>query len=150
MDGTENASNDRSRASRKLVSTTETIPDFLTAKFPMPDDIKMVHIIHKTTTLPHFQAKLPSGLSFEGKSLGLQVSCKLSRKRQECPHKLSTMQPRMSASASYNPDIDPQRLDRAANNVHLMSAKQRSMLQAWFMLHQWVSLALKHKKRRKQ
>ena len=67
-DATKNA-DERQRASRRLVSTAEGIPSYLHEKYSMPSTIKVVHVVHKTNTLPHFQVKLANGTIFEGKKL---------------------------------------------------------------------------------
>ncbi|CAE7852610.1 ASAH1, partial [Symbiodinium microadriaticum] len=53
---------EQERESRKSISNAVAIPQFLKDRFPMPPDIQVVHVQHRTKTLPHFQAKLPTGM----------------------------------------------------------------------------------------
>ena len=55
------------RKSRKLLSRTAAIPDFLNANFEMRQDVTVVHVQHSNTVLPHFQCRLPAGEMHLGK-----------------------------------------------------------------------------------
>ena len=55
------------RESRKLLSKTAAIPEFLNAKFEMRSDVTVVHVQHSNTVLPHFQCRLPAGEMHLGK-----------------------------------------------------------------------------------
>ena len=55
------------RESRKSISNAVAIPQFLKDKFPMPSDVVVTHVQHRTKTLPHFQARLPAGLLHQNK-----------------------------------------------------------------------------------
>ncbi|CAE7273237.1 unnamed protein product [Symbiodinium sp. CCMP2592] len=61
------ADDERKRASRRLLSTCKAVPDFLTAKFKMRDDVVITHVEHRSTVLPHFQVRLPGDEKYEGK-----------------------------------------------------------------------------------
>ncbi|CAE7840654.1 unnamed protein product [Symbiodinium sp. CCMP2592] len=64
------ADEERKRASRRLLSTCKAVPDFLTAKFKMRDDVVITHVEHRSTVLPHFQVRLPGDEKYEGKRHG--------------------------------------------------------------------------------
>ena len=55
------------RASRSLLSNTETVPAQLLERFPIPPGCVIHHTVHKDTTLPHFQGRVVGGLCFQGK-----------------------------------------------------------------------------------
>ena len=60
---------DANRQSRRLLSETTTIPQYLKDRYPMPSEVQPLHVVHKTTTLPHYQVKLTGGQLYEGKLL---------------------------------------------------------------------------------
>ena len=69
---TENA---KAQKSRKLLSSCTAIEPWLLEQFPLdPRDVVIAHVVHKSTMLPHFQIRLTSGASFDGKTLSFQFS----------------------------------------------------------------------------
>ena len=65
------SSEERSRTSRRLLSTSTSIPEEIKQKYTMRSDIVISHVVHKNNTLPHIQARLPAGEKFEGKQLNI-------------------------------------------------------------------------------
>lgn len=53
-----------------MLSSCKAVPDFLTAKFKMRDDVVITHVEHRSTVLPHFQVRLPGDEKYEGKRHG--------------------------------------------------------------------------------
>ena len=62
-------SDEASRASRALISSSTSLPAELTAKLPLPPGSTMYMVIHQDRTLPHFQGRLLSGECIDGKNL---------------------------------------------------------------------------------
>ena len=54
------------RASKALLSKTETVPRWLVDRFPIPEGGCIHHTQFRDTSLPLFQAKLHNGKIFEG------------------------------------------------------------------------------------
>ena len=62
----------KNKKSRKLMSTATAVEPWLLERFPLdPKDVVVVHVVHKTSMLPHFQIRLTSNASHDGKILGL-------------------------------------------------------------------------------
>ena len=61
------------RHSRALLSKATTVPEWLTDRYKIPTDIVVTHVQHKSKLLPHFQARLPGDMKYEGKSLVDQI-----------------------------------------------------------------------------
>ena len=156
---------EQERASRKSISNAVAIPQFLKDRFPMPSDIVIVHVQHRTRTLPHFQAKLPMGQLFENKQLGcifrilFSIEKALINAGHSCdgltdvpftPVPNQFQQLRASTSASYNGSLPPDQLDEACSSIATMPAKSRSQMQAWFMVYTWVCAAKRHANKRKR
>ncbi|CAE7186234.1 unnamed protein product, partial [Symbiodinium necroappetens] len=57
---------ERKRASRRLLSSCQAVPGFLTEKFKMRDDVVVSHVEHRSNVLPHFQVRLPGDEKYEG------------------------------------------------------------------------------------
>ncbi|OLQ01518.1 Acyl-CoA-binding protein [Symbiodinium microadriaticum] len=81
---------ERKRASRRLLSSCQAVPGFLTEKFKMRDDVVVSHVEHRSNVLPRFQVRLPGDEKYEGKH---------------------------SCSASYNPAVDKEQLDEAIDKA---------------------------------
>ena len=58
-------------ASRRTLSKTALIPEWLLQLVPFPEEESLVltHVQHRDSTLPHFQCRLPTGESYGGKKL---------------------------------------------------------------------------------
>ena len=52
---------EKARASRRLLSTSASVPAWLRERFDMRADVQVVHVQHADNLLPHFQVKLPAG-----------------------------------------------------------------------------------------
>ena len=67
-----NEEKERQKAkSRRLLSTSATVPDWLKELFPLPtNEVILSHVQHRSSTLPHFQIRLASGQTHDGKSPG--------------------------------------------------------------------------------
>ena len=65
---------ERKRASRRLLSSCQAVPGFLTEKFKMRDDVVVSHVEHRSNVLPHFQVRLPGDEKYEGKPRGCRNS----------------------------------------------------------------------------
>ncbi|CAE7426242.1 unnamed protein product [Symbiodinium sp. CCMP2456] len=115
-DGAPAAASSASRESRALLSETTTIPAELLARFPLPSGCTMYRIIHRDSTLPHFQGKLLANASFEGK---------------------------FSSAASYNPAVQRDLLDESKKTLKSVVASKRSEFQAFYMVWQWLDRAAK-------
>ena len=63
----DNSDKDGIRTSRRLLANAQSIPTFLTDRWPIPDGVTVSHTTHVDSTLPLFQARLARG-SHEGKS----------------------------------------------------------------------------------
>ena len=65
------ASRQKAENGRKLLVSTSTVPEFLVAKYGLldKDRVIFVHAVTTDQTLPHFQARLLQGQTFEGKPL---------------------------------------------------------------------------------
>ena len=144
------------RASKALLSKTETVPRWLLDKFPIPDGGCIHHTQFRDTSLPLFQAKLHNSKIFEGqkqscifKFLWFRDLCEgLSNSMQT---NRRTQQLRNSISASYNPNLDREQLNERITLVKTLPARQRSMAQAFFFTWTWLSRAVKpaEKKRKR-
>ena len=55
---------------------------------------------------------------------------------------------RHSCSASYNPAIDKEQLDERIDKATLLSAKNRSMMQAYYICYRFQAESEKNKRRR--
>ena len=67
MDQDEN----RNLRNRKMLSSCASIEPWLLEQFPLDSkDVVLVHVKHKTSMLPHFQIRLTSNASHDGKILG--------------------------------------------------------------------------------
>ena len=67
QDGDEN----RTQRNRKMLSSCASIEPWLLERFPLDSkEVVLVHVKHKTSMLPHFQIRLTSNASHEGKILG--------------------------------------------------------------------------------
>ena len=65
--------NAKAQKSRKLLSSCTAVEPWLLDQFPLdPRDVVIAHVVHKSTMLPHFQIRLTSGASFDGKTLSFQ------------------------------------------------------------------------------
>ena len=60
---------DMKRESRKCLSKTNQVPEWLLQKYAPPEWALIHHTVHKDNTLPLFQAKIQGGDIFEGKIL---------------------------------------------------------------------------------
>ena len=61
----------KTKKSRKLMSTATAVEPWLLERYPLdPKDVVIVHVVHKTSMLPHFQIRLTSNASHDGKILG--------------------------------------------------------------------------------
>ena len=58
----------RERETRRLLACTSTVPEHLTNRWPVMDNVTIFHTITKDSTLPFFQARLHSG-TYENKIL---------------------------------------------------------------------------------
>ena len=58
------------RESRRLLAATTSTPDWLLSMFPLGNDITLVHVQHRNSQLPHFQARFTDGSKHAGKRLG--------------------------------------------------------------------------------
>ena len=58
------------RSTRKMLSTSATVPGWLLEHFDIPENCSVHRTVHKDSTLPHVQGKLLGGRFFEGKHLG--------------------------------------------------------------------------------
>eukprot|EP00439_Symbiodinium_sp_Y106_P055968 s607_g7.t2 len=63
------------RESRKAMSSCNPVPDWLQSRYHMPDDCIVTHLVHTTKMLPHFQVRLGSGKTYEGKILESIAFC---------------------------------------------------------------------------
>ena len=63
------------RESRKAMSSCNPVPDWLQSRSHMPDDCIVTHLVHTTKMLPHFQVRLGSGKTYEGKILESIAFC---------------------------------------------------------------------------
>ena len=61
----------KTRASRSMLSATTTVPQRLLDKFKIPEGCTVSRTVHRDSTLPLFQGRLPLGKIYEGKILGL-------------------------------------------------------------------------------
>ena len=69
-------SNAKMQKSRKLISTCTNVEPWLLERFPLDaGDVVIVHVIHKTNMLPHFQIRLCSNASHDGKFPGMILDC---------------------------------------------------------------------------
>ncbi|CAE6939966.1 unnamed protein product [Symbiodinium sp. CCMP2592] len=119
------------RASKALLSKTQTVPQWLLDKFPIPTGGWMHHTQFRDSSLPLFQAKLQNGKIFEGQ----RQSCSLSVLRFLDSY-------RNSVSASYNPDLNVEQLNERITLAKTMPARERSMSQAYFFAWSWLNRAL--------
>ena len=65
----ENESKSRENRSRKLLATSGITPDWLKERFPVPFDVTVSHVVHRSTILPHFQMRFHNNESCDGKHL---------------------------------------------------------------------------------
>ena len=63
----------RVRASRSMLSATTTVPERLLQMFEIPEGCSISRTVHRDSTLPLFQGRLPLGKLYEGKSLVSKV-----------------------------------------------------------------------------
>ena len=61
---------ERLRESRHALSSCSPVPQWLQERFAMPAECTIVHVVHTSKMLPHFQVRLGSGQVFQGKMLG--------------------------------------------------------------------------------
>ena len=59
--------------SRKLLSSCTSLPSWLATMIPFPENVVLVHVVHKDSTLPHFQARLPGQETHNAKRLVLNM-----------------------------------------------------------------------------
>ena len=60
--------NAKMQKSRKLISTCTNVEPWLLDRFPLDSrEVVIAHVIHKTNMLPHFQIRLCSNASHDGK-----------------------------------------------------------------------------------
>ena len=65
--GLENA---KTIKSRKMLSSCTAVEPWLLERFPLDfKDVVISHVVHKSSMLPHFQIRLTSGGSHDGKTL---------------------------------------------------------------------------------
>ena len=57
----------RENRSRKMLASSGTTPDWIKERFPVPFDVTVSHVIHNSTTLPHFQMRFHNNESCDGK-----------------------------------------------------------------------------------
>ena len=57
------------RESRRLLAATTSTPGWLLQMFPLGDDVCLVHVQHRNSQLPHFQARFADGSKHAGKIL---------------------------------------------------------------------------------
>ena len=156
---------EQERESRKSISNAVAIPQFLKDRFPMPPDIQVVHVQHRTKTLPHFQAKLPTGQLFEHKQPGSisRIPFFFGKAFMNAGHFVDGLtdvpffripnqfsQLRASTSASYNPSLPPDQVNENFTTIAMQPAKSRSQAQAFFMVYKWVLNAKRHSQKRKR
>ena len=148
---------DRARASRSLLSATTTVPDHLTAQFPIPSGCAISRTVHCDHALPHFQGRLPAGCFFEGKILecitdvvqSCLVSVVLTHTRLRlCAKQIHQL--RASTSASYSTSVPPDQLDRTKTTIRMIAAQQRSELQAFFIVQSWLQKAMTERPSKKR
>ena len=63
------------RTSRRALSSCTSVPGWLQERYPMPEETTVVHVVHTSKMLPHFQVRLGSGRTFQGKILGSIATC---------------------------------------------------------------------------
>ena len=56
------------RQSRAALSRTQSVPEWLLTKYPLPSDVQVHHTVHKDSTLPLFQGRLGNGEIYESKT----------------------------------------------------------------------------------
>ena len=132
------------------------MPGHLTALYPIPEGCVISRTVHCDHALPHFQGRLPPGCIYEGKILEFITSSFLFvsgyplhvRTKQSVVHMWEL---RASTSASYSPSVPADKLDENKKSIRQMPAAQRSELQAFWMVQQWLLKAVTEKpsKRRK-
>ena len=59
----------RKKTSRSMLSSTSTVPEKLLQRFRIPDQCSISRTVHRDSTLPLFQGRLPWGKFYEGKCL---------------------------------------------------------------------------------
>ena len=60
----------KTQRSRKMISSCTSIEPWLLERFPLDSkEVVITHVVHRTTMLPHFQIRLTSGASHDGKWL---------------------------------------------------------------------------------
>ena len=69
-DATKSEGRDQTRTSRRLLAAAQSIPEYLTTMFEIPDGVTVAHTCHADNTLPLFQIRLSAG-TYEGKHLGI-------------------------------------------------------------------------------
>ena len=157
---------ERLRDSRHALSSCNPVPQWLQERFAMPSDCTIIHMVHTSKMLPHFQVRLGSGKVFQRKDarkdnnsqtlLFVQhptLSRVLSRTvviHHFAKHWEFFLQLRASTSASYNPDLAADSLDETKKTIGSMTARHRSQLQAWYMCFTWASDAAQQSKKRKR
>ena len=59
----------RENRSRKLLASTGVTPEWLRNRFPVPSDVTVSHVVHRSSTLPHFQMRFHNNEACDGKRL---------------------------------------------------------------------------------
>ncbi|CAE7836054.1 hemA [Symbiodinium sp. CCMP2592] len=118
---TDGQNREKAEKGRSMLVSTAAIPAFLVSKYGLleKDKVVFVHAVTKDQVLPHFQARLLGGKTFEGKG---------------------------SCAASYNPDLREDLVDENRSSGSAIAPKKRSQAQAFFICFSWAQRALKMKK----
>ena len=167
--GTSSTNTAKIHKSRKLISTCTNVEPWLLERFPLDSgEVVIAHVIHKTNMLPHFQIRLCSNATHDGKCSGgsvwnmfsiinrFSVTPRMlhfffSSTRLHVKHfRSASLQERSSCSASYNPLLPKKDIDLKCNLAALVPAKERSMGQAFYMCWTWASDALKSAQKRRR